>query len=866
MNRIQKVISGAVFGAAAACSQAQNFSGTWEDVCYNVCDTTTAIYSNDWGRNYVENALFRSATGISGTVYFGQNCYVSGANVPVKGGLGFQIGSLGSAQDGGFDDLMGLTMGMPNAPACPFSYAMTVRQNADGTAETRTRFGANALTSYYTGASDNYMVVETTNDSIFVQLRVDVIGDAAKCTWSLTNTSTTQYKVGLQYGAWAALLRNFNAGEVNTEVFGYDRERVFATVPGHKPLSIQTSFVRNGYNTSLHPPKWPMPPYANFGWSQSNAWGLHVVNDSTDPFAKMPDQTPVDRFDVGSMAFILGGVGDFTATMPDNVFDDLTFTTGFGSDGCAFLQRWDPTTVTASSGGSAATRKIVAYYRPTNSFADYSAPNVSPYSAVIDGPRVVALNTSDPYSFSPNPGFIRVYIDNTLGFTTVDKEVPLEDIRVTLNLPSGIGDASDITKTTIVKHITEVLPRQMSFVDFPIQYDNNTLGAKTYTITIAPNPGPTKTITASMNVAAQPRLYMQGSPNGTALLVGSPWNYSDTAWATILSGRTLHGGNAAIDFKPERDFQTWSWDATLQTYVRQSSPQRGFGTFVISRISTDPTLISGNGVMPLDGTPSVPTDYAKGSALINLKTGWNLIANPYNYAFQMGQLVGVVNQGSSALSFQELTQNNIITGNLAYWDAVTQSYQYITSVSDFVQPNTGYWVYANQALTLEFPPVFDTFIPSGTGGILAGNKDWKMQIVANQTNTKAVDNQTFLAYTNAKKIDPSLFAYKPPMSPVTNAISVGFNKQVGRNTMRLGKTATNATGSQTWDLSVETKQAGPVKLSFPNIRILPAAVKVRLLDPATNKYTDLRTATSYSFNAVSRSIKTFKVVVDNLGK
>ncbi len=863
MNRIRKVIAGAAFGAMAAGAQAQ-FHPAWEDVCYSSTDTTTAIYSTDYGRNVVGNSLFRATTGLSGTVYFGKNCYVSGANVPVVGGLGFGLGSLGSVQDGGFDDFMELTMGMPNAPACPFSYAMTVRQAQDGTGETKSRFGANGLSAFYVGASDNYMIVETTNDSIFVQLRVDVIGDTARCQWSLTNTTTTPYKVGLMYGAWAALLRNnFD----NTDVFGYDRDRLYVTTPGHKPLSIQTRYVRTGSDTSQHPPKWPMVPYANFAWSQANAWGLHVVNSPSDPFASVSDQTSVDQFDIGSQSFILGSPGGFTSTMPDTVFDDLLFSLGFGGAGCAFLQRWDPTGVSVSSGGAAATRTIVAYYRSTNAFSDYERP----YSAVIDGPRVVALSPSDPYSFSPNPGVIRVYIDNTRGFTTVDREVPLDDIRVTLDLPAGIGDASDITKTRITKFIAEILPRETGFVDFPIQYDNNTLGPKTYTVTITPNPGKIKTITGSMNIAAQPRLFVQATTTGTtALLVGSPWNYADTSWATILSGRTLHGGDATLDFKPDRDFQTWTWDATLQEYVIQTSPQRGKGSFIVanptSRLATDAALIAQKGVMPLDGGPSTPGDYAKGAALINLKLGWNLIANPYNYAFQMGQLVGVLDRGTTAYTFQELTAQGKITGNLAYWDAITQSYLYITGLADFVQPNAGYWLFANEPLTLEFPPVFDTFIPAGTGGISGNNKTWQMQVIASQPNTKAFDSQAFINYVDTKTVSKSLFAYKPPMSPLKNAISTGFDKQVGRSLMRLAKTATNLTGTQTWAYSVETRAAGAVKLTFPNMRQLPAALRVRLYEQGSTRFTDLRSNPTYVYSAAARSTKVFKIVIDNIGR
>ena len=845
MNRTLKLVFGLAGAMAAVGSYAQVLytspSEPWEFICWSPGppdNEDSKFYSTDYLVLFFENSLFGAAVGGSGTVRLGKGCYGSAINVNVAGGLGFSIGRTGSVQDGGFDDSLDLTMGMPNIPGGDFSYACTYKTTTGATPTTTvSRFGSSAIDTLIFGASDHYIIAESTQDNIRVQLRVDLLGDTARCQWTLLNQDTAAVNLGLGYGAHVSL--KFDATRANDA-----DHRLFVTVPGQKPLTIDHQYTRVGSDLSQSPPLYPMVDYANFGYTQSNAWGLQVVNSPTLPFANTGDQTPVDHFIVGNRSQLLGNVGGLSK-LPSNVFNDLNFGFGIGDllgNGVAFVQKWDPTLVAGSaSGTAAASRQIVAYYRTTSAYSDYSAP----YSVVVDPPRVVGTDPANVYAFAKNPGVIRVYVDNTRGFSTVDKDVSLNDIKVTLTLPAGIHDAADANRTTMTQYINVIAPGSMAFVDFNVKVDDTTYGSKSFTVTTEPNPGPTKVVSGSINVASQPRLNITNSAN----LVGSPWLYSDTSWSTILS-----------PLAPDVDYQIFGWDPQQQTYVVQTSPQRGKGSFLISNVDA--------GYLPLGGTPRTPTDLASGAPLINLKSGWNLIANPYNYAFPLGQLVGVTaSDPRRSYTFQELTDQGVISGSFAFWDTSTQSYKFISGQTDFVQPNTGYWVFVNipQDVTLSFPAVFEPFVPAGTGGIAVSNTDWSMQVVSSQLNTGMVDDQTFIGYSKDAKATTRT-TVKPPIAPVRSAIGAGLVGTAGGRSVMLAKSLTASTGTQYWDYTVQTKAAGSVRLTWPNVSTLPKGLTIRMTELGTNRTIDVRASKNYVFTAKERSSKTFRFIVSGIGR
>jgi len=103
----------ALYALGTGAAHAQSFG--WFE-CIDPMNMTPR--SPDFGINHVENILFGTTFGVSGTVtYFGTNgpCYTPAVTVHVAGRFGFQVGSEGSIQSS-FDDNMMLTFGMPIDP------------------------------------------------------------------------------------------------------------------------------------------------------------------------------------------------------------------------------------------------------------------------------------------------------------------------------------------------------------------------------------------------------------------------------------------------------------------------------------------------------------------------------------------------------------------------------------------------------------------------------------------------------------------------------------------------------------------------------------------------------------------------------
>ncbi len=850
MNRNLKkalLLVGAMAGLAATAT-----ADGWVGYCIDPASTTSP-YSTDYGEEYQFNSLFACTMGVSGTVNFSKYCFpTSGFTGPTAGRIGFSVGTTGSSQDNLagtlWDDELGLTYGMQwvtsftptgiqDVPASGvvgnFSIANLVVGDANGLNLKKDYFGKAGIDTAYYGASDRYFIGETTNDNIRMSLRVDVIGDAARLQWTLTNQQATAATVGLWFGQWVA-----PAGPQGPHSADY------VTVPGLKPITTDHRFVRNANANATNPTELELPPYVNFGLYQSQAYGLQVVLSPSD---QIPDQTPADGLDIGKNGWILGSMTATDGAMPDLMIDDTTF--GFGSD--AYIEKWNPVPVGALGSGTE-TRTIVAYYRGTWSVSDFARP----YSAVLDAPPVIGTTPGSPQTFQNAPFKLTVHVDNTRGFSTVDKAVPLQDVKVTLNLPQGMYDANNPSRQQITQFINQVAPQTIASVTFTVGVSPNLFGNQQYSVSITPNPGVAKILTGTIVVASTPVLKI----SNTANLVAAPWQFSNQTWKQILE----QNSSLILD----TNYQVFGWDSLAQQYVLQTGPQRGFGSFVISNVDVPNPI-------PLGGSPQQVNDLQTGAPQIILHPGWNLISDPYNYAIPVGQLVGVpLSDNQNSYTFQQLANQNIVSGFLASWDTVTQGYKYTTSFSDLLQPNTGYWLFvqSDQDVVLDFPPVFQAFLPGlpDPGGIpkhkdpktnLTAQTTWNVQLVA-QSNGK-VDSQTTIGQAASATVAKTLTRFKPPIVPAQNTVWTSIPVQSGKKTVQLASALTaQGVASQTWNWQVYTGGAGPVTITWPTVATVPNNVRIRIIDSTTGIERNLKQVRGYSFVAKAKTIRNFKVVVE----
>lgn len=801
-------------------------SGARAQVGWDLCidPANPAPRSNDYGINLIQTQLFGCSVGVSGTTtYGGPNgpCYgPTPLTANHRGRYGFFIGSEGSSQTS-FDDNLILTMGMPLEPMGSFGYATSVED------ETRTLFGANAISLAYQGESDHYMVHESTNGNTLISMRVDLVGDAARVQWTLTNTDTVNpHNIGLWTGHWIAMLSNEpgSTGAMQSHTilpnFGLAAKLGYTVVPGIKPPFIDSRFVR-----AIDPATFPQ--WVNFDFGQTTGYGMRIVNGATEATQDLQGQSEVEEASelvLGKHFFTLGSDGA-DSTFPDILLPDTRF-----DDETAYIQKYAEQAVVP--GGS---RTIVQFVQSTWSYSNYAKP----YSVVIDGPKLLAADPGGVNGLTPNEFTIRVWIDNTRGFSTVPDMVPLNDVKVRLNLPTGLELAPG---ETIQKIIPVVEPKRAAFVEWQVVADGQTFGDLNYSAIVEPIPGPNKTVNGTITVAATPRLRLVAGAN----LVTTPFIFLDSSWEAILGLNT------------PADFQAFSWEPQQNGYLVSASAQRAEGTWILSEIDY--------GSLALAGSPTTPNDAATGAPLIQLHAGWNLIGNPYNYSFPLGQVVGVSGANpTQAFNWSQLVAQGFVSGALGYWDASTQSYKYLQGVDAKLEPNRGYWVfvYTVQDLTISWPPIYQEFLPNSSRSNgpawTQSDKQWRLQLVAR--NNSSLDDQNYVGIAKSTAEARNLRILEPPMAP-TQKVAVAVSGMIDGRPTRMAQELSDRAGRQEWKVLVDVKEAGPVTITWPNVSTTPRNLRFRIEDVATGMSRDLRQASGLTFTMNEPGTREFRVQVD----
>jgi hypothetical protein len=827
ISRYAKALSICALAPIAAVAMGQ-FQPGWY-VCYPTGDPPPDPHSADYGVNSINGffgddaPLMNVTIGVSGTVTMGGQggpCFSPAITVPVAGRIGFGIGPVGSIQSD-FDDGLQLTMGMPFDPAGTFSYAVITTRDAVGGAQTRTVFGSTGFTLAFRGASDRYIYTEGIVDNVNVRNQIDILGDAARVNWRMRNLAADNRLIGLWFGQWIAMINNQfqSAGGPSNRV-----KNVYVTMPGRKPPVNEQRYIRAQDPANF-------PPYVNFNWGQTEAYGLRVENGPTestlDAQGLNSDATPADEFVIGEHGSLLGPASAGDSNMPDFIVGDRFW------NNVAYIQKFYEQAVPSNQ-----ERVITQYFRTTWADSNYSRP----YSVVVDPPKLLAFDPNEPAELSPNPFRIRVYVDNTRGFSAVDREIPLEVVKVTLTLPEGMNL---LPGQTAQKVIQRVEPRRYEFVEFDVEATEDAFGELAYQVKVevpSLGAGATKTINGRITVSATPRLRIREDAN----LVSVPWIFNDSSWENILQ------------LDQPSDFRAFQWDPVLRGYVLSTSAERGAGAWIVANDAF--------GAVPLGGNPQQPPDITTGAPLVQLKHGWNLIGNPYNYAFPIGQIVGAAAANPiQSFTWQELVQQGFVSGSLAWWDSESQSYRFIQGTDAMLQPHRGYWVYVFtiQDVTLSFPPIFREFLPgssrvAGTRWTQSDNR-WRLQLVA-RTN-KSVDDQNFVGVAGSVNEAKALRIIEPPMGP-TQDVAVSIEETIDGRPTRLAKAMADRIGRTEWRAFVDVKSAGPVTVTWPNLATVPNNVRFRLVDVATGATRDMRQASGYTFSAEGESTREFRIQME----
>lgn len=839
-SNLRRVVGSFVIGAASVvATQAQ----TW-DICIDPNNTTP--FSNPYIFGATGNNLMQAFMGFSGTVTYGGTngpCFSPAITANINGRIGFAVGPQGSIQST-FDDNLLITFGMPTSVGGSWGYATTNTIDPDSQQQTRTLFGANALNLAFVGASHRYIYGETVNDDVRVRCRIDVIGDAARLQWTLTNQADIARPIGIWFGQYIEMQAS-SFDPATGAAFSGERpffgsfKTPYVVVPGRKPILTEQRIIR-----SQDPSNFPSTFSYLFG--QTSAYGLKVENgptpSTTNPLTGQSDATQATEVVFGNSVFLLNGPSGADQTFRDFIIPD-TFI------GSAFIQKFAETPV--AIGG---TRIINHYFRSTWGESNY----VLPYTAVVDAPRLVATEDNGSgetptNGLFHNPFPFVVNIDNVGGYSDIDTGFILNDVKVKVTLPTGLNFVG-FPNTTRSRQLTlsQVQARQMQFVSFQVEADGIEFGDLPYTVDIESTPGGKKQVKGTIQVAATPkyRLYDVGS-QPTTNAITTPFIFNDSSWPVVLG------------LSSPSQFQAFEWDPQLKGYVISTSAARGRGAFIVNNtggtISDD---LGGSPVTPPD-TPPLLDDNA-GRVAIQLKSGWNLIGNPYNYPVTIGQINGVsAANPQQSRTWANLVSQGIVNSFLSFWDAQTQSYKFLQKSTDKLLPNTAYWIFVNTTadLTISFPPVFEPFLPQSSRApeFAQTDKQWRLQLVA-RTND-SIDDQNYIGLANNTDSANILRMMEPPMAP-TQKVAVSVEAQVNGQPTRLAQSLSDKAGKQEFKVFVQSTQEGEVNLTWPNLSTLPKTARLRLVDVATNTTRDLRASSGYTFNATANSTREFKVQLD----
>jgi hypothetical protein len=815
-----------------AMSSAQG--GGWAGDCLD--PSNMQPYSNDYGLQGQENALVGFTIGVSGTVTYGGSdnmtpdpCYDPARTLSVRGRFSFGSGVLGSVQST-FDDFLGWTVGYDLDPH--FAYATT---NRDGT---RTLFGQNAYAFIFNGASDRYIRARTTNDGVQVDLRMDVLGDAVRMQWDLTNTDAASHTLGLWFGAWTGMASNEVDPNTGANFSGIGHftgdppldfvggKNGYVMVPNGRPPRTDQR-----YNRANDPSNFP--EWCDFLFGQSMAFGMRIENGpskSTVNNAGASDANQAQELVLGNYQFLLGGTGD-------NTFVDLAIDDLFMLGAPAFIQKFDEQTVPTGS-----TRRIVHYVRSTWAESNYSPP----YCVVVDPPRLLAPDPNGINQLTPNPFRLRVYIDNVAGYSTVNQEVPLADVKITLGrMVNGnfvVGLPAGLTPTPghlNQKVITSIPAKAIDFVEWEVEADGQVYGEIEYAVRVQPVPGPTKIITDTIQISTTPRLVIRAGAN----LLTAPWIFSDSSWETVLQ------------LNRPADFQAFTWDPQQLGYIISTAAERGKGAWIIASADFGSRQLGGNPQDPNDARTDV------GAPATQLRFGWNLIGNPYPYAMPLGHIVGVsgaINQ--QAFTWQNLVTQGLISGSLAYWDTDTQSYKFIQGNEALMQPNLGYWifVFTTQDFTLKWPPIFAPGLPgvATRSRWVQSDAQWRLQLVA---RNQSLDDQNFIGKaSNADSVKMNRIM-EPPMGP-TQMVAVSIEEQLNGQPTRVAQSLSDRNGRKEWKVLVDVKEAGPVTLTWPNIATVPKSNRFRITDTVSGVSRSMRQSSGYTFTMNEPGTRVFTVI------
>lgn len=395
---------------------------------------------------------------------------------------------------------------------------------------------------------------------------------------------------------------------------------------------------------------------------------------------------------------------------------------------------------------------------------------------------------------------------------------------------------------------------------------------------VTPNPSATFTVVTKQTLTGPTFKLSAFITYGAGIqLISTPNDYAN------LDPRDLFGlaaGSAAYNA-----FQVAAWDPAGQTYtIANNTPlQPGVGYFVYFASQASVTKVGTQKIQ--NGDPDTFT--------LTLQKGWNLIGNPFGTINNPSVATPTVDIGQpdQAQFTYALNGGAAVTKDLtgAAADGAVQynAYRYSGSLTGsqyfathVLAPWYGYWFYAATPVTITLHP------PAGSDGraaksstpavpvtraktgtvtaatraaaaafttrsiVSTGVTDWRVQIAASQGDLLDTDNSVGVSAAAKSAVDGRFTSLKPPaMTQVPSLyLTIQGKDANGRAAALADSILPAASGTKTWEFTVQSQPGREVTLYWPNITRLPRSLEPVLVDEDTNQRVLMRSgAGSYRY-------------------
>lgn len=504
------------------------------------------------------------------------------------------------------------------------------------------------------------------------------------------------------------------------------------------------------------------------------------------------------------------------------------------------------------------TRTIITYFgmgTATSSWTSGTPARQDPYVVAVSSPRALSPDSAG----SIPPFTVSAYIYN------LSSEVTLTNVNLNLSLPDCL-ELTDDADNTASKSVPESISPEMeaSAIQWRVKPVGTVAGPVTFMVSVSGSPYVQKTVSRTIVL---PATYAKATvPDWQMISV--PFELMDqrpeySLWPMDPStGQVVSTGLQAL-----------CWNADRNDYFEVSAIRPGqafwlkYDSSSVSQMTLRPPGSTSTNAVVLPGNQSMP---------IELKSGWNQIGNPFLYPVLWGRVKILNSAQVGPVSIEEAANRNWVRRTVYWYNVGKGEYDYSSSPLTELLPWQGYWIKALTPCQLIIPPVEQIGVPSVPSlqsrmadsvatlemPVLDG---WRLELKARAGDSVSgsagigLDSRASDGY-GAEDIE------RPPS--LVNYVNVEFvHQDWGQNSGKFVQDVRRSGSDKEWEMEVSTdKVDADIVLTWPGVNSVPKNYRLRLEDTETGVRKDMRTTSSYRYNAGGSSTRRFKVIAESTGR